>query len=234
MDPCPWGAYAPATTQFCERRLCAWIAEPANTWSNLAYFCIGFWILWLNRHRRRSVLSAVGVTALLVGFGSFAFHATGTFVGEVLDFSAMYLIGGLFVVCNVRRLWRWSDRAVLVLYVAISVASSALLVASRVTGIPVFIVQVVVAGSMELVLYRRHAGITEVRHLQLLIGFFVAAFSAWSLDITGLVCDPDNHLFTGHALWHVANSFCLLWFYRHHEQFEPSLGASDYRTTPGR
>lgn len=221
MNACPWSSYSPTTMHFCERRLCAWIVEPSNAWSNIAYLVIGVWILWLDRTPRRSALSAIGVASILVGLGSFAFHATATFVGEVLDISAMYLISGLFVVFNVRRLWHWSDRQLLALYAALVASSSALLVMSRVSGVPVFIAHVTVAGVMELMLYRRGDGTTRYLFLHLLIGFFAVSFAMWTLDTTGVLCAPDNHIFTGHAFWHVSNSFCLLWCYRFHQQFAP-------------
>ena len=41
MAMCPWSDYAPATIAFCERRLCAWIVEPSNAWSNVAYVLVG-------------------------------------------------------------------------------------------------------------------------------------------------------------------------------------------------
>lgn len=204
---------------FCERRLCTWIVEPSNAWSNVAYLVIGAWILWLDRAPRRSALSAIGVASVLVGFGSFAFHATATFVGEVLDISAMYLISGLFIVFNVRRLWHWSDRHLLALYAALAAASFALLVATRANGVPMFVAQVTVAGILEVMLHRRGGGTTRYLFLNLLIGFFVVSFGVWALDTTGVLCDPDNHLFTGHAFWHVSNAFCLLWCYRFHQQF---------------
>jgi hypothetical protein len=39
------------------------------------------------------------------------------------------------------------------------------------------------------------------------------------LDLTGVVCRPDNHLFTGHSAWHILTALCLYFFYRHQEQF---------------
>src|SRR5690606_5856714 len=119
LGECPWSRFDPGTIAFCERRLCAWIVEPSNTWSNLAYIAVGLYLLWICRDRRHEALSAVGVTAVLVGIGSFAFHATGTFIGEVLDVSAMYLISGLFITFNTRRLFAWSERQLLALYVAL-------------------------------------------------------------------------------------------------------------------
>jgi hypothetical protein len=217
---CPWSGYAPATISFCERRLCDWVVEPANTWSNLAYVAVGCVILFLQRRRLRTALSAIGLSAVLVGIGSFAFHATGTFFGEYLDVSAMFLISALFIAFGARRLWIWPDDGLIKLYLGLVAVSMALLAAVKVSGIPMFTAQIVAASLIEIRLVRRSGrGAVDYRYLWCLIGFFAVAFTAWALDVTRVVCDPDNHLVTGHALWHVANSFCLLFFYLYQRQF---------------
>ncbi len=215
--------------QFCERRLCEWVVEPSNGWSNLAYIFIGFYVLWLNRQHLRSALTTIGISAILVGIGSFGLHGTGTFVGEVLDVSAMYLISGLFIVFNIRRRWAWSDRNIVAFYVILVALSVFQLVLLHYNGIAMFAAQVTAAGLIEINLIRRRRTGREAsprpqyKYLLLLCGFFTVAFISWSLDITGVMCDPDNHVFTGHAFWHVSNSFCLLFFYLFQRQFFAGL-----------
>src|SRR6476659_1787457 len=104
MDPaCPWAELPPATIAFCERRLCALVAEPSNAWSNLAYLAAGLYLIGRSVRRRGGPVVAIGVASVLVGLGSFAFHATGTRLGEVLDVSAMYLLSCLGLVFALRR-----------------------------------------------------------------------------------------------------------------------------------
>ena len=82
--PCPWDNWDPGTVQFCEERLCAWIAEPSNAWSSLAYVIIGLITLWAWR-KGPSIGIAVSVANIMIGIGSFFFHASGMFAGEVVD-----------------------------------------------------------------------------------------------------------------------------------------------------
>lgn len=224
MTSCPWDGFDPGTVAFCERRLCAWIVEPSNAWSNIAYLLVGLAILWHRRSRLSSALAMVGYTAVIVSLGSFAFHATGTFIGEVLDVSAMYLISGLFITFAVKRYYGWSDPRLIRLYGALSAVSIALLIATRVSGIPVFALQVTVAVLIEIVLFRRFRQAPDAsvsyKPMLALILLFSVSFLAWWLDISHRVCDPDNHVFTGHAFWHVSNSLCLWFFYAFHRQFE--------------
>ena len=41
------------------------------------------------------------------------------------------------------------------------------------------------------------------------LGLFLLSFSIWVTDITGVLCDPANHLVTGHAVWHVLNAISV-------------------------
>jgi hypothetical protein len=41
IETCPWSSLDPGTVHFCEERLCAWVVEPSNAWSSMAYVVIG-------------------------------------------------------------------------------------------------------------------------------------------------------------------------------------------------
>ncbi len=42
-----WGGLP--NVKWCEETLCGVIAEPANTWSNLAYLVVAAWLWWFTR-----------------------------------------------------------------------------------------------------------------------------------------------------------------------------------------
>jgi hypothetical protein len=223
---CPWSNLEPSRMSFCEERLCAWVVEPANTWSNVAYLIVGAYLVWRQRHALESALTSFGVTSILVGIGSIFFHGTGTRIGEIIDVSAMYLISGLFVAFAARRLWSLSDARTVALYVALCVISIAWMIVSRSSGIWLFTAEVTAAGFAELALFRMARGNAPrrqaYREIVWLSLCFVAAFTAWTLDIRKIVCDPTNHVFGGHAFWHCANSFCLYFYYRFHQRLAAS------------
>lgn len=221
MSPaCPWDGFTPGTVQFCEARRCAWIAEPANAWSNLAYLAIGLYLLRLAHKQGRPPLYLVGVTSILVGFGSFLFHASGTFVGEFADLSAMFLIGGLMVTMEARRFVPMTLGRLTLLFASIVVVSMALLLAFHAIGIALFAVQVALVYLSNIVWKLRKAKVVHV-HAWRLGSTFAIALAIWGLDLTKLVCRSDNHVFTGHSAWHVLTALCLYFFYRHQEQFVP-------------
>jgi hypothetical protein len=218
-EVCPWSHLAAGSMSFCERRLCAWVVEPANTWSNLAYIFVGLYLVWRQRGALKSSLTTFGVTSIIVGIGSMFFHGTGTRIGEVIDVSAMYLISGLFVAFPAKRLWALSEKATVGVYAALCAVSTAWLLLSYSNGIWLFAAQVTAAGLMEIALFRRdRPQLGAYRELLWMSIAFALAFTAWFLDVRKLMCDPDNHIFGGHAFWHCSNSLCLLFYWRFHRK----------------
>jgi hypothetical protein len=215
---CPWERFTPGTVRFCEERLCGWVAEPANAWSNLAFVAMGVYLLRRARIDGRTPLSLVGVTSILVGLGSFLFHMSGTFVGEFADLSAMFLIGALMVTMEARRFVAMNRRQVTTTFFALSIGAMLLLAVFRKIGIALFGVQVALVYASNIFWKMRGQAVSH-RYAWRLGGTFALALGIWVLDLTGVVCAPQNHVFTGHSLWHVLTAVCLYFFYRHQEQF---------------
>ena len=222
INDCPWAGFDPATIEFCEARLCAWVVEPANAYTSLTKTLVGIAILWSCR-KHRDALIAIGVAAFLQGFFGFALHATGTFWGEALDVSGMFTISGLFLAFTAKRLYGWSNKTVVIVFCGLVVSSVAILLAIRPSGIYVFSAQIFLWVLLELKLYRTQGTSTDYRYLKYLVITFAIAFAAWIPDITRLVCNPDNHIFNLHSLWHLLTSLAIYWFYRYQAQFrDPS------------
>lgn len=223
LADCPWSGFDPVTIEFCEARLCAWVAEPANASTSLTKTLVGIAILWSCR-KHRGVLLTIGVASFFQGFFGFAFHATGVFWGEALDVSGMFTISGLFLAFAARRLWGWSGRTVLLCFIGLLGVSVALLLTFRPIGIALFTAQIVAWVALEVQLYRSQGASTDYLFFKLLIATFAFAFAVWILDITRLVCDPDDHIFNLHSAWHVLTSLSIYWFYRYQVQFQLDRG----------
>lgn len=224
---CPWDGFAPGTVSFCEERLCSWIAEPANAWSNLAYLFVGIYLLHLAHRDRRAPLYLCGITSILVGFGSFLFHMSGTFFGEFFDLSAMFLIGSLMVTLEARRFVPMSMTKLTLLYLGVSVGSMLLVLAFRTVGIALFAVQVTLIYVSNIYWKARKAKVVH-KHAFRLGATFAVAFGVWLLDLGRVVCSPTNHVFTGHSVWHILTAVCLYFFYKHQEQFVAARNDDDH------
>jgi len=212
------------SVRFCEDRICGWIAEPANAWSNLAFIVMGVFLLMRTRSDGRTPLYLAGVTSILVGLGSFAFHATGTFIGEFADLSAMFLIGSLMVTMEANRFAAMKMWQLTAFYLGLSVGSMLLVLVFRKIGIVLFGVQIALVYVSNILWKARKAKVVH-RYAFRLGATFAVALGIWILDLTGVVCRPSNHVFTGHSAWHILTALCIYFFYRHQEQFVPS--ASD-------
>lgn len=217
---CPWSGWDPGTVHFCEERLCSWVVEPSNAWSSVAYLVIGVVMLARALRPLAPRLVAVAVAQIMIGVGSFFFHASGTFWGEFVDQVGMFMLSALILACSAAQARNLSAGKTVGLYVALLLASAASMLIVRPIGIPLFAVQLAAGLGWQIRLFSRSSGTQRATHRQFFfaIGLFIVSFAIWLTDITGALCDPQNHLITGHAIWHVLNAICierLSVFYRH-------------------
>jgi cytosine/uracil/thiamine/allantoin permease len=118
-----------------------------------------------------------------------------------------------------RRLYGWSTRTLVLFFCGLVALSVGILLVVRPSGIWVFSAQIFGWVLLEIQLFREQGESTDYRYFKALVITFAVAFAVWIPDITGLVCDPDNHIFNLHSLWHVLTSLAIYWFYRYQAQF---------------
>lgn len=208
MSACPWDGLEPASVAFCEARLCAHVVEPSNAWSSWGYVVLGLWLLSRPEARQRALLAGVALANVAIGLGSFAFHATGTFVGELIDLFGMFLLSGLMLAHALGRARTWSPGRVGLAWSGFVAAPMLGVLLVKPAGIPLFAAQLLAAIGLEVRAWRRaqspHFGVFAQA-----LGLVSLAFVVWLGDTTKLVCDPDNHLVTGHAVWHALNAVAI-------------------------
>ncbi len=204
---------------------CAWVVEPANTWSNLAYVLVGFGLWAVARDSPSPHLRAFAPAAIAVGVASGIYHASYTFVLQILDFLGMYVFCYLLLTLNLRRLgllgpgdwWRrfWQLVA----------GTTVLTVALDFLEVPiqglVFLLIVAIVAS-ELWIWRRGQG-AALRFFGLSMGLLSAGAVFSVLDLTRAWCDPMHPFLQGHAVWHVLSALCLFVAFFHYRQFEAEL-----------
>lgn len=231
---CPWQSFTPGAISFCEKRLCGWIAEPANTWSSLAFVVAGAAIFVRARRKGNDHLIPGAIFCVLIGLGSVAFHGTGTFVGEVMDEGSMFMASMMMLAFNLRRLLNWSHartRTVFLVGVALSLGA---LICFHDVGRDLFALEMLGALMIEvgIIVASRRARIplSKYEPLGLMCVSFVVAYSFWILDYRHIVCNINNHAFGGHAAWHIMNAISCYFGVIFYEQFEwrgqPLVGRS--------
>lgn len=221
---CPWAGFRTSEMHFCEEELCAWITQPANTWSNLAYIFVGIYIIYLARKDKKPFLTTIGIIEIILGFGSFFFHASSTHIGAVLDVSAMYLFICFTLTINLNRWLDMKDKAIskayqLTLFCILSILSIMVVaIFNDEIGIYLFAFLAIASGHFEAEIFRKQRDKHNYKPLLMLLIFFGVAWGIWWLDVTKTICDPTNHFIQGHAFWHLLNSFCFYFLYKFYKQ----------------
>ena len=216
----PWSGWALPDIKHCEANLSSWIAAPANTWSNIAYFAVA--ALIMTRSSRRGALSARGLGPVLIAVGgcSFFFHASYTFAGQVLDYAGMFLLLGWALARALARDRRLGTKNAVRFWAGLVLASLAALFALHAAsrGIQtIVLVQSLILAALEirLMIVKRDApSYASFWMMQLLL---IAAYVCWNLDHTDFACNPDNHWLQFHAIWHILTAGAFVAAWRFHE-----------------
>ncbi|WP_437905280.1 ceramidase domain-containing protein [Sorangium sp. So ce327] len=233
VDPqgCPWQGLAEhglPNVKWCEERMCAWINEPANAWSNLAYLVVACWIWLLQRSHGtagKSALRWFAPTLAIVGMCSFVYHASNVYVTQILDFLGMYLFCLLLLLLNLLRLGALPLSRFSVVFVGCVTAFTALTAVVARYEVPIqgfiLLLTLAIVGT-ELFIYRRSRDASAYSlnafALSLALLLVAAAFSA--LDVSRAWCNPKSHVLQGHAVWHVLSALSLGVVFYHYRQFD--------------
>ena len=214
-----WTVFTPATCFathcFCEiPRSGELVLQPANSWSSLAFVFVGLWVMLAGGARsNRTPFSGFapiwfGLTAIVVGLGSFLLHATLTLWGQFGDVLGMYLFSAFTVAYSFKR-WRGlGNGASAAIYLALCAVLIGLLIVMPETRRWMFAVVIVADIVVELWLARPHRPRVEVSWYLWGIALQGAAFTIWILDQTGRLCSGGS-LLQGHAVWHLLNAAAL-------------------------
>jgi len=222
---CPWSSFAPGTLRFCETQLCAWIVSPAETWSNLGYLLIGIG-LWVYGAKNQDVKARIfGFFAFVVGIFSFLYHMSHIEWLEVLDLGSMLFLGTYLLRENLVRLG-WLNKNKKTAFDIVIGATSFFFVAflDGTDRLYVFGSLITVALWFEALIWVRARRLKQIdlidyRYLIASLALFVLSYVFWILDFSQIWCSPDNHYWSGHALWHIVNASCFWTLYRFYRQF---------------
>lgn len=198
-----WGGLTPADcAEYCEAHLrCgpletrAAVQQPLNSWSNAAFVFVG--LLGLGA-RPRSLAVLFAGSAIVLGIGSFWFHASVTREGQWLDMVGTY---AAVVAVGALGLERLGVRAATALGLALALDVALAVFKWQLDG-RVVLPLLVVAASLPVGLAVR-AGRGSARAALLPLGLIVLATLLREADVRRVLCWPESVLFQGHALWHV-------------------------------
>ena len=211
-EGCPWSTWTPPNIDWCEENLCAIVVNPAGTYSNLAYILFGAWMTYALRSHPDRLLRWFGPVAIVVGLLSGIFHASYTFFFQFFDFVAMFLFAFLPLVLNFRRIGMVKEKHSLRWYFFGVVGMSLLVPIGFAIAAPI---QMLVFGLIVVIIgqeiYIRVRKIPAAALGVFLAGLALLATGATfsALDLSRVYCDPTDHIFQGHAYWHLLTAAAL-------------------------
>lgn len=230
---CPWYPYSELfgapNVKWCEETLCHWVSEPANTWSNIGYLLVAFYILWSASKTKQKELMWLAPAMFLMGLFSLVYHMSNNYLTQVFDFIGMFLFVFWLFILNLRRLdWVKAKNQVAV-FIALSSISTIAVHLMYLTHIKFQIIvafaAIAIAGTEFLCYQRRLKPIKYKAFITAIVLLVIAeSFSIMDGLRVSWICDPTNHWFQGHALWHVLSTIGLVFAYKHYEQFKFSDG----------
>jgi hypothetical protein len=226
---CPWSGWTPPNIDWCEEELCAFVTNPANTWSNLLYIALGLWMWHEARRRRSRALALFGPASVAVGVFSLVYHASYTWFLQFFDFVGMFLFCFTVLTLNARRLgWIGAERQT-ACYLGGVALFSALVPALFEIGVPIqgLVGLLVLAMIVQEVRLRRRDGVLPAhRWWWTALALIAAAAACSALDVTRVWCDPANHWLQGHAVWHLLSAASLYALFRFYAALDLDAVAS--------
>lgn len=222
----PFEGWRPATCLpadcFCEAVRDSLMRQPANTWSSLAFVVAAVWIALRLRssERARAALppaeAGLFMAALaLVGFGSAFYHATLTFIGQVVDVAGMYLVATFILLHRLGPRFHLPPIGSVLVFVTVNAALMAGQITTPSMRRVAFGVLLVLALAIEWGSSRR--GRPWLARGALLM---ILAFVIWALDRERVICDPES-LLQGHAVWHILGALAAGCLFRSYEEDAP-------------
>lgn len=212
MNQCFWDGFQKNLYPFCEERLCSFVTEPANFWTNIGYLIVAILMIRHRNQSNRRVKNLFFYSTFTLFIGSSLFHMTSTYWAKLLDVSAMFFLSMTILTLALERYSGISEKKANWFFISgLSLSIVFLVVMSF--GNVLFGTQILVATVLEWRLKKSGHGL-DLKEVGLSILTLLAAFTFWIMDVKKILCYPGNHILTGHGMWHLLAALAIWIYYK--------------------
>jgi hypothetical protein len=210
-ENCPWHQgqtfYGTPNVDWCEPTVCAWINEPANTWSNLPFLLIG---LWLWKRTATPFVRSFGGIVFIMGLLSAIYHATNNLLTQYFDFFGMALMTSFILAFILRRILSSAKNPVaqkpfdhyfwffmscnLTILIFLGLLKLPVQLMLLLNTIPILLAELYCF----LILKRTK----KFYWFALSFATLVVAQIFAQIDLKRIYCEPTNLIMHGHVVWH--------------------------------
>lgn len=226
---CPWHdaaeKYGAPNLKWCEETLCQWVSEPANTWSNLLFIILAILMFKQVKGHQNKAVKWFPYGMLIMGSGSFYYHMSNFYISQVLDFIGMFAFVYWAAMYNMVRLKWIKPSKMAITAIVFSILSSIVLHYMYLNGMKfqmIIAVSAIFIGLSELALYIKRDRPESYKFFIIGFSFIILGEIVSLLDLMKhpMICDPTNHVFQGHAVWHILSATGTYFAFLFYRQFK--------------
>lgn len=216
----PWLIFRQNFHNQCGVDVGGWVRFPNPAWSSFFICIAGAAIFSLARKKKQGYLKIFGIVIVFCGIDSFLNHATGTYLGGVLDLFTMFIAIWMILI---PVLWRLNVLRTkhywLVIAIGVIIFTIFQTWNTAIGDVLFYGTAIFTALLVALVHFRERVKKVD-RNLMLAVGFFTIGAISAGLDRLGILCVPDNHFLQGMGVWHLFASIAAVFLYFYLSRFK--------------
>ncbi len=215
LNQCPWSEYSTGNFPLCEEKICELVRQPANSYSNILFFLLGAYLIFLFVNKKSRHGLNFGIVLILLGMASFGAHATSTNLFGFLDFAAIFLVFSLFAGYNLIHSKILNVKSIFLSTSLFFIPTTLILYFFKSTREIIFALFIVGLLAWEAKLLKIAGKKFLTRQMKIILIVFSISVICLILDSTKTICNPQNHYFQLHMLWHLLNAVAIYYLARH-------------------
>ena len=215
-----WDSFQHEHYMFCEEQLYSFVREPSNTWSNIGYLVVAILIFLSNDSYNKRLKNLLSFSCFTLFIGSTLSHLTGARFGGLADVSSMFFVASVALGFSFQRFFNLTDTATnFVKLILLSISLFCLFILKLDDSIFAILVLLLILLEVRLSFTNKSL---HTKKISLALGSQTIAFIIWILDVKKVVCVPENHILSGHAVWHLLSALTIYLFFQGYKNYDSS------------